>query len=344
MKIDRPSRVTFVLLAAALTACAHAPRAAGGRPAWIDGESARWPRSQFVLGVGSADDDNGAADRARGEVARVFSATISVESTVDESETNAGRNGQQVHSFSQTVAQKVKTATQKALEGVDVVARWKDPATLRCYALAALPKDSALMEVMSKMKDIDAEAETYDSQLRTATDRFERAKAAAKLVALLKSRAELESEARVLGGGGDSFGVDAGAARAAAAKALAALDVTVSVSGDGAGDVVTGVISGLNAVGLSAKSGTPDDKGDLTAQSVVNVSPVEVGPRWQRTRASASVSLADGRDGKIFAQFDVSSREDALDAGESRHRALVELAKKTSEKVTSSINDFFANQ
>jgi hypothetical protein len=344
MKINRLRRMTPVLLFAALVACAGARNQAGGRPAWIDGESRQWPRSQFILGVGSADDENSAADRARGEVARVFSATISVETSVSESETNAGKNGQQVHSFSQNVADQVRTATKKALEGVDVVARWKDPATFRCYALAVLPKDSALMEVTSKLHDLDTEAATYNSALGAATDRFERAKAAAKLVDLLKSRAELESESRVLGGGVDSGGIDAGAARAAAAKALAALDVVVSVSGDGAGDVVTGVISGLNAVGLSAKSGTPEDKGDLTAQSVVIVQPVEVGPRWQRTRASASVSLADGRDGKIFARFDVSAREDALDAGESRHRALASLAKKTSDQVTSAINDFFANQ
>jgi len=343
MKIEL-RRVAPLLLAAAFAACAHAPRSGGGRPAWIDGESAQWPRSQFVVGVGSADDENTAAERARGEVARVFSATVSVESTSDESETNTGVNGKVVHSFSQKVAENVRSVTKKALEGVDVVARWKDPATFRCYALAVLPKDSALLEVTSKLRDIDQEAENYNSQLATATDRFDKAKAAAKLVALLKSRADLESESRVLGGGNDSAGIDLGAARAAAAKALASLDVIVSVTGDGAGEVATGVISGLNAVGLSAKSGTLGDKGDLTASSVVTVMPVEAGPRWQRTRASASISLADGRDGKIFTQFEVSAREDALDGGESRHRALESLAKKTSEKVTSSIDDFFANQ
>ena len=27
------------------------------RPAWVEGESPKWPRAQFVTGVGSADDD-----------------------------------------------------------------------------------------------------------------------------------------------------------------------------------------------------------------------------------------------------------------------------------------------
>ena len=65
----------------------------GARPAWVEGESPRWPRAQHVLGVGSGDDENAAADRARGEIARVFSSAVSVDTIVDESEANLTQGG-----------------------------------------------------------------------------------------------------------------------------------------------------------------------------------------------------------------------------------------------------------
>jgi len=342
------SRSLIVLTALVLAACATSAgggvTVGGKRPAWIDGESPEYPRADNVLGVGSADDDNSAADRARGEVARVFSATISVESSVAESESNSSSNGKEAHSFTQNVAENVRTATKKALEGVDIVARWKDPSTMRYYALAALPKAQALSGVKQKLSEIDLDVARYSTQLAQATDKFERAKNAAKLVALLKPRADLEAESRVLGGGADPASPDASKIRADATQALAALDVVVAVSGDGAPEVLTGVVTGMNNAGLNAKSGTPDDKGDMVASAQVALAPVEAGPRWQRTRATASVTLQDGRDSKMFSRFDLSAREDAMDAGESRKRALATLAKKASDAVTKAINDFFANQ
>jgi len=339
------------LLTALTSACAHGGRASsslsvgGARPAWVDGESPRWPRSAFVLGVGSADDENTAVERARGEVARVFSATISVDTSVSETESTKGAGGKQARAFSQEVAETVRSATQKVLEGLEIVARWKDPSVGRTYALAALDKAQALLSVEEKLHELDQESARYQAQLAQASDRFERAKAAAKLLALAKPRAELDAERRVLGDASPQGGPDAGAVRADAAKALAALDVVVAAGGEGADEVTTGVISGLNAAGMTAKSGAPSDKCDLMAQTQVAVQPADAGdPRWQRSRATASVSLQDGREGKTFARFDLSAREDSADAGEARRRALATLAKKTSDSVTQAIKDFFANQ
>lgn len=338
-------------LAAAGSACAASSKrdgsvlsSAGPRPQWVDGDSADFPRARYITGVGSADDENAAAERARGEVARVFSADVSVISTVNESESNSSQNGKESRSFSNEVAQKVRTATQKVLEGVDVAARWKDP-TGRYYALAALPKAEALLAVSEKSAEIDAEAARCKAALAAATDSFDRAKAAAKLLALSKAQASLAADSRVLGGGPLQGSFDGSAAKAAAAQALAALDVVVAVSGDGASQVQTAVVSGLNAAGLAAKAGAAGDKADLTATAQVTVQEQGAGdPRWRRFRSAATVSLQDGRTGKIFATFDVTSREDATDPGEARRRSLSSLAKISADKVTAAINDFFANQ
>jgi hypothetical protein len=338
----------LLILPLALAACASGgakPSSGGPKPAWVEGESPRFPRSRFIVGVGSADDENAAAERARGEIARVFNADVTATTGTEESETSLTQDGKTKSTFAQHVSQQVQTVAKKALEGSDVVERWKDPASGRFYALAALPKAEALLAVTEKLHSLDEEASTYKAKLDAAGDRFEKAKAAAKLSALLKARAPLESEHRVLGGGPAESSLDAGAARSAAAAALAALNVVVSADGDGARELTTGLVAGLNASGLSAKPSASGGSADLLAESEVAVAPVAGGdPRWKWSRATATVSLKEGREGKVFSRFELAERQASADAGEARRRALKELSQKAADKVQAAVAEFFENQ
>ncbi len=344
------NRLALLAVLPLFAACAgggSGPRTSSGgsRPAWVEGESPKWPRAANVLGVGSGDSEDAAADRARGEISRVFSSNVSVDTTVDESETNLTSGGRTASSFSQNVAQSIRTVSKKLLEGTEIVERWKDGATGRYYALAVLNKGKALQAVTEKATALDADAAKWKGELDAASDTFSRAKAAAKLSALLKGRLELENDRRVLSGGSFPSSVDAAAAKAAAAKALAALDVIVIASGDGADNLETGIVSGLAASGLMAKRGNAGDTGDLVVEAQSAASPVEGGDeRWKWSRATATVTLKDGREGKTFARFDAGDRQASADAGEAKRRAVAGLAKKASEQVAAAIAAFFENQ
>ena len=348
---DKTLRLSALALTVFATGCASGARTAktassgGARPAWVEGESPRWPRAQYVLGVGGADDEDAAADRARGEISRVFASAINVDTTVDESESNLTQGGKTNSTFSQLVAQKIRTASRKMLEGVEIVERWKDSSSSRYYALAVLDKGKAMGAVEEKTQALDADAAHWKTRLDAADDKFERAKAAAKLAALLKGRLELENDRRVLGGGSLPSTVDVAASKAAASKALAALDVVVAATGEGATEIETGIVTGLVAEGLTAKRGNPGDKGDLVIEAKSSQQAVEGGDaRWKWSRASATVTLKDGREDKTFSRFEVSERKAAADAGEARRRASAALAKKAAEQVSAAIADFFANQ
>ncbi|MEQ1919595.1 MAG: LPP20 family lipoprotein, partial [Elusimicrobiota bacterium] len=175
----------YALLAAVLmfSACGGAvvkkSSAGGARPQWVEGESPKWPRSQFVTGVGSADDEEAAADRARGEISRIFSSNVSVDTAVDETESTVNSGGQTSTSFSQQLAQNVRTTSKKMLEGVEIVERWKDAASSRYYALATLNKGKAMGAVTEKTLALDADASLWKTKMDAAGDKFERAKAAA---------------------------------------------------------------------------------------------------------------------------------------------------------------------
>lgn len=339
-----PLAVAAALMSACGGSSVHKSSSGGSRPQWVEGESPRWTRAQNVLGVGSGDDEQSASDRARGEISRVFSSAVSVDTIVDESETTVNQGGRTNTSFSQAVAQNVQTASKKMLEGTEVVERWKDSSTGRYYALAILNKGKALSAVAERTAAVDADALQWKTRLDAAGDKFERAKAAAKLAALLKGRLDLENDRRVLGGGPLASTVDASAAKAAASKALAALDVVVIASGDNADEVETGIVTGLAASGMMAKRGNAGDKGDLVVESRSAASPVEGGDaRWKWSRATATVTLKDGREDRTFARFDVSEREASADAGEARRRAASGLARKAAEKTAAAISAFFEN-
>lgn len=337
--------VAVPLLSACGGGAARKSSSGGARPAWVEGESPRWTRAQNVLGVGSGDDEESAADRARGEISRVFSSAVTVDTTVDETETNLSRGGATDSSFSQVVAQKVKTASQKMLEGVEVVERWKDASTNRYYALAVLNKGKAMTAVAERTAALDADASLWKARLEGSSDRFDRAKAGAKLAALLKGRLDLENDRRVLGGGALASTLDASAARAAAARALEALDVVVIATGGHADELETGIVTGLASSGLTAKRGNPGDAGDLIVESRSGAQTVEGGDaRWKWSRGSATITLKDGRADKAFARFEVSERQASADPGEARRRAAAGLAKKAAEQTASAITAFFENQ
>lgn len=319
--------------------------AGGSRPSWVEGESSKWPRAQYVTGVGSADDEEAAADRARGEISRVFTSNVSVDTSVDESEGTVNAGGRTTTSFSQQIAQNVRTASKKMLEGVEIVERWKDSASARYYALATLSKNKAMAAVDEKTHALDADASQWKARLDAAGDKFERAKAGAKLAAILKGRLDLENDRRVLGGGSLASTVDVSAAKAAAARALEALDVVVIATGDHADDLETGIVTGLVASGLMAKRGNPGDKGDMIVESASAAQTIENGDKnWKWARATATVTLKDGREDKAFSRFDLSDRQASADAGEARRRSAAGLAKKAAEKVAAAITDFFQNQ
>lgn len=337
-------RACISLCYAVLTACG------GGavgvtRPSWVEGESPRWTRAQNVLGVGSADTDEGAADLARGEISRIFSSAVRVDTSIEDSETNLSQDGRTNSASSQFVAQSVKTASKKMLEGVEIVERWKDAGSSRSYALAVLNKSKALGAVTVKTAALDAEASQWKARLDAAGDKFERARAAAKLSSLLKDRLDLENDCRVLGGDAMPSAMDAATAHAAAAKAFAALEVVVITTGDNSDELATGIVSGLVVSGLMAKRGNPGDKSDLIVESRSEAKTYEAkDKRLQWSLTTAVVTLKDGRADNIFSRFNVSERQASANPEVAGSRAAAGLAKKSSEKTASAITAFFLNQ
>lgn len=117
-------------------------------------------------------------------------------------------------------------------------------------------------------------------------------------------------------------------------------------SGKGPEYVETGVISGLNKFGFQTKAGKPTEAADIVVEGKVNTEPLTASgdTRWKWARSSATVSVKDGKTGKIFLRFDATDRQASGDYKEAARRSQAELAQKVSTQVQSAITEYFENQ
>ena len=337
----------LILAAAAVAATAWAdPK--NPKPDWADGSSMEYPRDKYLVGVGSADDRSSAEDRARAEISRIFSAQVSVDTSLSEAETNAARTGaKDENTFSQSVSQSIRTVSKKVLEGVEIPETWQDGATRVYYALAILDRAKGIAAVNDKIADFDAQIRQWQAQMTQAADKLPKVKAAMKLLALFKARADLNTELRVLdpGGKGSPNPVDEAAVRATAAKTLSELDVAVDVSGAKSREVETGVVKGLTGFGFQAAAGAPQGAVDILVTGEVEVAPVEgTDARWKWARSYVTLSCKDGRTNKVFLQFDANEKSASGDYNTAVRRSLANLSHKVAQKINEGITEYFENQ
>lgn len=121
---------------------------------------------------------------------------------------------------------------------------------------------------------------------------------------------------------------------------------TSESSSRGAGKhVLTGVVKGLNAFGLQAKAGSSSEKADIIVEGEAETTPFQGNDaRIKWARSSVTISLKDGRNGKIFAQFTASDKQGSGDYGEAVRRSHAELGKKVATQVNAEISSYFENQ
>lgn len=207
------------------------PVRAKGKPDWVSGQSGKYPREAYLIGVGIADTRGACEDRARAEIAKIFSTLVRAETALSESETNRKEGKTDESRFQQSISQNVQTVSKKVLEGVEVVENWQDEATREHYALAVLDRAKAAAAVTEKIEDFNGQAESWKKQMDASQEKLPKVKAAMKLMALLNARRGLVDDLRVLrpGDKAPEPSFSEAEVRPQAAQALASLDVAVDI-------------------------------------------------------------------------------------------------------------------
>lgn len=164
------TRLPWFLVALLLAACAGPTRLESdlgirGAPDWVNkgtayvndrdgrlfhGVGAAAPMGDPSLQIATAD------DRARAEVARIFSTYVDALSSDYRA---ASRSGEAAVN-EQAVSRQVRSLTQVNLAGARIIARWRDPRSDTVYAIAELDM-SRLKETLAAARDMNQDARGY---------------------------------------------------------------------------------------------------------------------------------------------------------------------------------------
>jgi hypothetical protein len=165
-------RIASLALCATLAACGSSPRQPVDKPAWIDGNHARYTPELYLTGRGEGRSSEEAANRARADLAKTFEVRIQEDQKDVQAFSAISESGKAPQSqLAQNVTRTIVTTTDQLLRGVQVVDTWRDPVTLNHHAFAALSRQqgaAALRQEIGRLDDssklnIDAAANSLDA-------------------------------------------------------------------------------------------------------------------------------------------------------------------------------------
>ncbi len=297
--------------------------AAEPRPDWLSGSSAEHPKAAFVTGVGEAQGQEKAADRARTEIAKFFGVELFARTATSARESGAG--------FTQQVSDDVRTFTARMLEGVDIAKYWRDEQGNH-YALAVLDRSAALANLTTKLSEYDAEFKETSEQLEKTEGKFARLRLALQLVKAARGRKEVHKQYRVLAGK-SLPGPSSQEALSKARAAIKAVTVQIHADGENAEAVGSRIIDELSAYGLRAR-----EEGSRAADIMVEAkAQAEALPPenllWFWSKGAITVRMSYGSSGEVFTRFEELAQEASRDPGTSVDSTLLALASKASRRI-----------
>ena len=198
MTVKISARILLIATSLLLLTACGTTKPQNVRPDWVTGNSASYPAATYLTGRGQADEMAVAKDRARADLAKVFSVNISEQTkdTSSYSQTNAG--GAPVMQNTMDVSRNISTRTDQVLSGVEISDTWQDPVTHETYALATLSRSKAAAALRQQIGDLDAGTTAYLNQAQNSSDLFDKIAAAGQAVDAQQTRAGLQHALQVV--------------------------------------------------------------------------------------------------------------------------------------------------
>ncbi|MCK5800446.1 MAG: LPP20 family lipoprotein, partial [Deltaproteobacteria bacterium] len=201
-------RLTMALMALGLLACGPPPPPSyggagggsalrsGAKPAWVDGTSARYPRMQYLSGVGHGAGRATCESDARAAIAKVFRVRVQQVSQDWMGHFSKVNATGKIHVEAMTVSQLTRVSTDYVVKGVKIAEVWKGSGTFHCLAiLERFPASRTLRDAIDKL-DVEIGAKvSQGDKAANDTAKFFAYKGA---MLLLQRREALNAELRIV--------------------------------------------------------------------------------------------------------------------------------------------------
>ncbi|HEX7767265.1 MAG TPA: LPP20 family lipoprotein, partial [Nitrospira sp.] len=168
------------------------------KPAWVDGTSAEFSSTQYLLGEGQASSRSAAADQAYAAVSRIFKAEIAAQAKDWESYLLVENRGSTNTERRLTLDQVTNVSTDKVLENVKILDTWYDAHQGMHYALAGMHRGQGEAAMMDKMRELDRTIETDLLEARQTTDKLTKVRDLRRATRNLVMRDAYNADLRVI--------------------------------------------------------------------------------------------------------------------------------------------------
>lgn len=333
---DRPYARTAAWIALCLASLSLVP-ACGWRekerPDWIEGTSAAYPASQYLVGLGQSDRRTGAEEQAYAALAKVFKAEIVAQSKDWESYLVVENRSHASAERRLTLDSVTKVSTDKVLENVRILDVWFDRKKGQYYALAGMDKIQAEAALLDRIGELDHSIETEMNESRQARDKLLRVRNLKRAAKNLVVRDAYNTDLRVVrasGQGTPSSYRIVDVTNELEEFLASNLAIGVELSGDQVDAVRRALIEGLSREGfaIAGQTGTdgthPDkSRAELMVRGTVRLWPLDVrDPQFKYVRWCSDAVIEDVSTQRIVGAVSKGGREGHLTDREATAKAV----------------------
>ena len=332
----------FILLSSLfLSACLQTGTVLNSsEPDWFNGESARYPNSQYVVASGSAADTDTAQKRAQANLAKVFELRIRESATTTQDVQSQTVAGVESVNSSQRIDSRINVSTDKLIAGARIAEQWQNPDDRTWYALAVLDRTQAGNAMRSEIERLDEETAFKLTQAQSESDSLVKVSDLQSAIASQDQRAALQKTLQVidLNGRGMAARWNRAELSARLQEALAALQMQAVVKHDSIGGLEQILHAAMAKAGYLASSGSGSAY-RLALEVSTEPSFQQQSWYWQRGTMNLQLEAPDGstRGQKSWPLKVSASRPEQLSA---RLRGSIE--KKLKDELATTVLGFVA--
>ena len=335
MHVKTPTRILSLILPLLLAACA-ASKPMNPRPDWVTGNSATYPAASYLTGRGEANDMALAKDRARTDLAKVFSVNVSEQSSDVSSYSQSNAGPAPVMKNTMDVSRNISTRTDAMLQGVEISDTWQDPKTQVYYALATLSRAKADTSLRQQITDLDAGTRAYLNNAQASSDLFDKIAAAGQAVDAQQTRAGLQKELQVVDVTGQGIAPPWPLSKLQADRAALLKQLQISAAADGRdADAVKKVLAGS----LADAGFTVMDAAPYTMTASLDYTQLTPQGGWYWITGSLQVSLS-GTDSRAHGMRRWDIKVSGTDPNLAQQRLMDQVSQYLQSDIQSAVLDF----
>ena len=329
-----------VLSAALLSSCAVGRST--GKPDWIDGTSAKYGDTQFLIGRGQAGNQEDAKDRARADLAKVFEVSINVETADTQTYKSAGSQGKTETQNTAQVSRTIATRTDQIIQGIQIAEIWQQPATKTYYALAVLPRLQAANSLRQEIERLDTATQNDIQQARNNPDLLIKIAAASRALNAQVQRQSYQKSLKILDrtGRGLEPQWNIGKLTSDLDALLKRVHIAARISPDSPGELGTMLSGGLSTAGFLIETG---QNPDYLMEASLQLNDLGIQDSWHWFRGTLEIKLSEQANGRIRG----TKRWDIKSSGQqqtvARQRAIEQVDAILKKDLYSAIIGFVTN-